>query len=51
LFEEWGWAPLQRALACLGRLSGLRWIESAVRRAPPWLAWCFFAYQHWHCLP
>ncbi|MCB1980185.1 MAG: hypothetical protein KDF25_12670 [Burkholderiaceae bacterium] len=42
LFEEWGWEPLQRALAWIGRWPGLRWIESAVRRAPPWLALVLF---------
>jgi len=35
LFEEWGWEPLQRALAAIGRLPLLRQIEAAVGRAPP----------------
>jgi len=35
LFEEWGWEPLQRGLAALGRLPLLRQIEAAVGRAPP----------------
>jgi len=38
LFEEWGWEPLQRALARLGRLPLLRQIEAAIARAPPRLA-------------
>lgn len=35
LFEEWGWAPLQRAMAALGRLPLLRQLEAAIGRAPP----------------
>jgi hypothetical protein len=35
LFEEWGWEPLQRALARLGRLPLLRQAEAAIGRAPP----------------
>jgi hypothetical protein len=35
LFEEWGWEPLQRALARLGRLPLLRQIEAGVSRLPP----------------
>ena len=35
LFEEWGWEPLQRALAWVGRLPILRQIEAAVGRLPP----------------
>ena len=51
LFEEWGWEPLQRALAALGRWPGLRWIESAVRRAPPWLALVLFCVPALALLP
>lgn len=36
LFEEWGWEPLQRALAWVGRLPGLRWIEARVQALPPY---------------
>ena len=35
LFEEWGWDPLQRLLARLGRLPLLRRVEVVVRRQPP----------------
>lgn len=35
LFEEWGWEPLQRAMAALGRLPVLRQIEAVVARLPP----------------
>ena len=35
LFEEWGWAPLQRALAWVGRLPLLRQVEAAIGRLPP----------------
>lgn len=35
LFEEWGWAPLQRGLAWLGRWPPLRWLELAIARLPP----------------
>jgi hypothetical protein len=35
LFEEWGWEPLQRALARLGRLPVLRQIEALIARLPP----------------
>lgn len=42
VFEEWGWEPLQRVLARMGSWPGFRWIESAVRSAPPWLALLLF---------
>ena len=42
LFEEWGWEPLQRMLARIGRWPGLRWIEGCVRRMPPWAAVILF---------
>ena len=35
VFEEWGWEPLQRLLARLGRWPVLRQIEAAVVRLPP----------------
>ena len=38
VFEEWGWEPLQRALAWLGRWPLLRNLEAAVSRLPPWAA-------------
>ena len=45
LFEEWGWEPLQRALAKLGRLPLLRQLEALVARLPPYAALVAF------CLP
>lgn len=38
LFEEWGWEPLQRAMAWLGRLPLLRQLEAGLRRLPPYAA-------------
>ena len=38
LFEEWGWAPLQRAMAWLGGLPLLRQLEAGLRRLPPYAA-------------
>jgi hypothetical protein len=38
LFEEWGWEPLQRALAWVGRLPGLRWAERRIQTLPPYCA-------------
>lgn len=35
LFEEWGWEPLQRALAWVGQLPLLRQVEAAIGRLPP----------------
>jgi hypothetical protein len=42
LFEEWGWEPLQRALAWVGRLPGLRWIERWIAGLPPYGALAVF---------
>lgn len=42
LFEEWGWEPLQRALAWVARLPGLRWIEARIRALPPYAALALF---------
>ena len=38
LFEEWGWEPLQRLMARIARLPGLRQLEAAIARLPPWAA-------------
>ena len=38
LFEEWGWEPLQHALARIGQLPGLRWIEQRIRALGPAMA-------------
>ncbi|MBI5256983.1 MAG: hypothetical protein HY855_10830 [Burkholderiales bacterium] len=35
LFEEWGWEPLQRAMAWVARLPVLRRIEQLIVRLPP----------------
>ncbi len=42
LFEEWGWEPLQRALARLGRLPLLRQLEAQITRLPPHAALVVF---------
>ena len=42
LFEEWGWDPLQRWLARLGRLPLLRQIEGRITRLPPHAALAVF---------
>ena len=42
VFEEWGWEPLQKGLARLGRWQGLRWVEGVVRRLPPYAALALF---------
>jgi hypothetical protein len=38
LFEEWGWEPLQRMLAWVGRLPLLHLIEGSISRLPPYAA-------------
>jgi len=42
LFEEWGWEPLQRALAWVGRLPGLRWLERRIQTLPPYPSLALF---------
>ena len=42
LFEEWGWEPLQRALARLGQLPLLRQIEGLIAGLPPHAALAVF---------
>lgn len=42
LFEEWGWEPLQRALAWVGRLPLLRQLEAGIARLPPRAALAVF---------
>lgn len=51
LFEEWGWEPLQRQIARLGQLPGLRWIETWVQTLPPWAALCAFGLPTLALLP
>ena len=38
LFEEWGWAPLARCFAALGRLPWWSHLERLITRLPPWAA-------------
>jgi hypothetical protein len=42
LFEEWGWEPLQRALAWIGRLPGLRWLERRIQTLSPYASLALF---------
>ncbi|WP_374317026.1 hypothetical protein [Aquabacterium sp.] len=51
IFEEWGWEPLARLLALMGRLPGLRWIESRIRHLPPYAALGLFAIPVLSLLP
>ena len=51
LFEEWGWEPLQRVLARIGAWPGLRWVETAIRRLPPYAALGLFALPTLMLLP
>ncbi|MBQ0960052.1 hypothetical protein KAK06_13950 [Ideonella sp. 4Y11] len=51
LFEEWGWEPLQRVVAAIGRWPGFRWIEGWVRRLPPYAALALFALPALALLP
>ncbi len=38
LFEEWGWAPLARCFAALGRLPWWSQLERLITLLPPWAA-------------
>jgi hypothetical protein len=51
LLEEWGWEPLQQALARIGRWPGLRWIEGFVQGLPPYAALLLFALPAMLLLP
>jgi hypothetical protein len=42
LFEEWGWEPLARALARLGRLPFFAWLERRISALPPYAALALF---------
>jgi hypothetical protein len=42
LFEEWGWEPLQRALAWAARLPPLAWLEGRIAALPPYAALAVF---------
>jgi hypothetical protein len=51
LFEEWGWEPLQRALARLARLPLIGAIERRVAALPPYAALAVFALPSLLLLP
>lgn len=51
LFEEWGWEPLQRLLARLGRWRWVRRVEAGIARLPPVLALAVFALPGLALLP
>ena len=51
LFEEWGWEPLQRALARLARLPPVGWLEDRIRALPPYAALVMFALPALALLP
>lgn len=42
LFEEWGWQPLQRAMARIGQLPVLRQLEALIAKLPPYAALVVF---------
>jgi hypothetical protein len=51
LFEEWGWEPLQAALARLGAWLHLRRLEDVIRRLSPWAALALFVLPTMALLP
>lgn len=51
LFEEWGWEPLQRSLARLGRLPLFAWIERRIAALPPYAALALFGVPTLALLP
>jgi hypothetical protein len=51
LFEEWGWGPLQRAMAWIGSLPVLRQIEAWIARLPPYGALAIFVLPSLTLLP
>jgi hypothetical protein len=51
LFEEWGWEPLQRALAVLGRLPLWRRLELRIAALPPAAALAVFGVPTLMLLP
>ncbi len=42
LFEEWGWEPLGRLLARLGRLPFVAFVERRIAALPPWASLAAF---------
>ena len=51
LFEEWGWEPLQAALARLTRWPPLAWLERRLQSLPPHAALAVFAVPGLALLP
>ncbi|GAA0743606.1 hypothetical protein LRH25_06460 [Ideonella azotifigens] len=51
LFEEWGWEPLQRAMARIGQWPGFRWIGRWIESLPPYGALALFALPTLALLP
>ena len=51
VFEEWGWEPLQRALAELARLPLIGWIERRIAALPPYGALALFLVPSLSLLP
>lgn len=51
LFEEWGWEPLARAMAWLGRLPGLAALERRIASLGKWPALCVFGVPMLALLP
>jgi len=51
LFEEWGWEPLQRLMARIGRLPVLRRLEALITRLPPRAALAVFLLPTLFLLP
>lgn len=51
LFEEWGWEPLQRGLARIGRLPVFRQLERWVAALPPYAALGLFVLPALALLP
>jgi hypothetical protein len=51
LFEEWGWEPLGRLLARLGRLPFFAMLERRIRALPPYASLAAFALPFFALLP
>jgi hypothetical protein len=51
LFEEWGWAPLQRFMARIGRLPVVAWLERRIAALPPHAALVVFVIPALALLP
>ena len=51
LFEEWGWEPLAALLARLAKLPFFAWLESHIRKLPPYAALATFAVPALMLLP